>query len=82
MRFLVTIVPRNDKNKRNILGMIKTKNIIKIAKSKNVIGTVKNGKNKKDIIGTTKQEECYPELFPFVILSVSEGSFVANAPSE
>jgi len=31
-----------------------------------------NGKNKK----------CHPELFPFVILSVSEGYFVANAPSE
>ena len=29
-----------------------------------------------------KQEECHPKLFPFVILSVSEGSFVANAPSE
>jgi len=35
IRFLVTIVPRNDKNKGNILGM---------AKIKKVIGTVKTKK--------------------------------------
>jgi len=61
IRFLVTIVPRNDKNKRNILGMIKTR---KISSERQ------------------KQEKHYWNDKNFVILSVSEGSFVANAPSE
>ena len=38
VRFLVTIVPRNDKNKKNILGMTKTRKIsLERQKKKNVI---------------------------------------------
>ena len=77
---------RNDKNKRNILRMPKTRKVsLEWQKQK----SHRNGKNKK-VIRTTKQQYhsermwriCHPEFFPFVILSVSEGSFVANAPSE
>ena len=66
IRFLVTIVPRNDKNKRNILGMTKIREISSEWQKQEKYHW--NDKNKK----------CHPELFPFVILNVSEGSFVAS----